>query len=297
MLIADGSHLLHRCMFVSPTIDWKMYAYIASRTLMNTIKHLHDKDVIICWDEWGSERRKKVYKEYKEREPLDLSTPEGRKRENELIHFVQARKWLYESMPKIGIQSMKVKGIEADDIAYFLVTEKLPSLEGSPTGINHLITEDRDWIQIVNEYWHLYRPISDEKITYKDFVDLYQTPERFVVMKALMGDKSDNIPKCYGMGERKVGEYADRIINNESIIDKSGLSQNLQEFISSGQFTKNIELIDFSLLGRGERRKLHIEYDESKRRVVPNPTIIDFVSLAEEIDSSNFINFGSYLQF
>jgi hypothetical protein len=293
MLIIDGSNLLWRAFHSSPTISWQMYSYLFSRIACNTIKNFHDKEAIVCWDHSGSFRRKRQYGAYKEKEKIDLATPEGRKRDLELREYCEARHWLHLNLPRMGIQSMLVKGIEADDIAYWLVTSKLPEIQMGLNRTNYLISSDKDWNQIINEYWWQYDPIKGTTTTYSNFIDEHETKDRFIFKKALLGDPSDNIPKCYGMGNAKVDQYTDKLLLNESIVDSSVLSQNLQEFIASGQFTTNISLIDFSLLGRGERRQLHIEFVESRTKV-KKTSLLDWIQMAKELDSKNMIDFGSY---
>jgi hypothetical protein len=273
-----------------------MYSYITSRMVLGLIQHFQDREVVGVWDKESSYRRKALYQDYKKKPPIDKSTLDGQKKAKELESYAEARTWLHTNLPRMGVQSLMVPGIEGDDIAYFLVEEKYPELNAGLETKNYLISEDKDWIQIITDYWALYRPLKNETITCLDVAEKFQTREKFIYRKALLGDRSDNIPKCYQMGEAKVDRYCDLLLAGKNYIDKSAISYNLRDFIDSGQFTKNLQLIDFKFLCRGERKKLHIEYDNSLQKVNLEPNLLTWIELANQIDSSNMINFGSYLQ-
>ena len=193
----------------------------------------------------------------------------------------------------MGFQSITVKGIEADDIAYWLVNTKLENESG------YLISEDRDWTQSINSNWSLYRPLSDETITFENFNTAYESKDIrtcFIIKKSFEGDTSDFIQGCNGVGKKKGPIYAKKLLANEPLNLKLKTDQSIQEFIDSGKLAKNMELIDFQMLSRGERRKINIAYDESLKIVEPQ-NFITWLNLATEIDSNNMINFGGeYLE-
>ena len=296
---------------MSPAIDWKMYAFMCARSILANVFEFKDDDATVVWDLSGSYRRKRAYPEYKERPKLDKNTPEGRKEVMELEAYIKARDWLHANLPRMSIRSIQEKGIEADDIAYWLIMEKFPSQNIGLEKTNYFCTSDLDWCQFITEYWWWYNPMKrvkdengvsisaskEEKIfDYKDFIETYGTRKRFVMRKALLGDTSDNIPKSYLMGEKNVDKYVDKLLNRESIVDDSAVSKYLQEFVRSGQLTKNLELIMFGLLGRSERKRLHISYDESNKKV-SKPVLVDWIAMGAEIDSTQFLAFGDYLNF
>lgn len=307
MLIIDGSNILSRCRFTAPITDWKMYSFQTVQSILRTIRTFKDRNVVVCWDKGQSIRRKKVAEYYKLREPIDKTTPDGRKTAMELVEYDKARTWLHTTLPKMSIQSLMVEGIEADDCAWCIVEHIVEKpLQESIS----LVTTDKDWLQIIREgvYWYniglrkkneygVYADVQDsEKIfTYEDFVATYETREKFVLRKAMLGDTSDTIPKCHLMGETNVGKYVEKLLKNESIADNKAVSKNLQEFIRSGQLSKNIELIDFAFLCKGEEQRIRQAYIESKQKV-SQPTFIDWITFGSELDSATMVEFGKYLE-
>ncbi len=98
-----------------------------------------------------------------------------------------------------NIPRLEMEGFEADDVlgsaARWAATQGL--------GVK-IITGDRDLLQLVNERTIVYLAADDQNfITAKDVQDkLHVLPEQVVDYKALVGDKSDNIPGVPGVGEK-----------------------------------------------------------------------------------------------
>ena len=98
-----------------------------------------------------------------------------------------------------NIPRLEMEGFEADDV--------LGSAAGwaAKKGLGvKIITGDRDLLQLVNERTIVYLAGDDKNfITAQDVLDkLHVRPEQVVDYKALVGDKSDNIPGVAGVGEK-----------------------------------------------------------------------------------------------
>ncbi len=101
-----------------------------------------------------------------------------------------------------NIPRLEVEGYEADDVLGSL--SRHLALEGFGVRI---ITGDRDLLQLVNERILVNLPgktLADAKDYYtKDVFELFGIrPDQVVDYKALVGDKSDNIPGVTGVGEK-----------------------------------------------------------------------------------------------
>ncbi|HET9906637.1 MAG TPA: DNA polymerase I [Anaerolineales bacterium] len=98
-----------------------------------------------------------------------------------------------------NIPRLEMEGFEADDVLGSIA--RIAANEG--LGVK-IITGDRDLLQLVNERTTVYLAgddqnyISDEDVTRK----LGVPPAQVVDYKALVGDKSDNIPGVAGIGEK-----------------------------------------------------------------------------------------------
>ena len=101
-----------------------------------------------------------------------------------------------------NIPRLEMEGYEADDVLGSLAHH----LASEGFGVK-IITGDRDLLQLVNERILVNLPgrtIADAKDYFaKDVVELFGVkPEQVVDYKALVGDKSDNIPGVAGIGEK-----------------------------------------------------------------------------------------------
>ena len=93
-------------------------------------------------------------------------------------------------------------GYEADDVIGTLATEA-----GRQGIVTYMMTPDKDYGQLVSENVFMYRPkhsggfevMGIEEIKAKFDI---QSTEQVIDMLGLMGDSSDNIPGCPGVGEK-----------------------------------------------------------------------------------------------
>ena len=106
-----------------------------------------------------------------------------------------------------NIPRLEMEGFEADDVLGSVARQE--SADG--LGVK-IITGDRDLLQLVGSGVIVSLPegkLSDSKdyITDQDVVEKFGVPPRLVVdYKALVGDKSDNIPGVAGVGEKTAQE-------------------------------------------------------------------------------------------
>ena len=138
----------------------------------------------------GRTFRDDLYKEYKgtrEKMPDDLVTQ--MKRVKQLVDV-------------FNIPRLEIEGYEADDVLGSM------SVKAVADGLGvRIITGDKDLLQLVNERVMVSLPgrsLSDSRDFFQS--DVYEfigvRPDQIVDFKALIGDKSDNIPGVYGVGEK-----------------------------------------------------------------------------------------------
>lgn len=298
MLIIDGSHLLHRIKFATPDNfipNWQYYSYSFLTASLSTMRIMKDKQVVIAWDKSGSFRRKTMYSDYKKRAPIDDSTPEGELEKLSLEQYVKARQWLHDHAKMFGFASIMIPGLEADDIAYCLTNYICPDSNGT------LMTEDRDWIQSLTKNYKLYRPISEQTITYDDvaadysFCEGLSPSQCFALVKSADGDGSDNISGINGIGYSYAKKFLSQIFNENSF-DFSGkkgqiFGDNLQKLID------NFHLISFKLIRPREKESVSKAFSEAKNNWGNCLDIMSCVELSAELDSQNALNFYNYYSF
>ncbi|MBN2119158.1 MAG: DNA polymerase I [Anaerolineales bacterium] len=108
-------------------------------------------------------------------------------------------KRIREVVDAFNIPRLEMEGFEADDVLGSIARNVL----GEGVGVK-IITGDRDLLQLVNERTTVYLAGDDQNyITAEDVIrKLGVRPEQVVDYKALVGDKSDNIPGVMGVGEK-----------------------------------------------------------------------------------------------
>src|SRR5512142_841570 len=104
-----------------------------------------------------------------------------------------------EMVDAFNIPRLEMEGYEADDVLGSIA--KVVAEQG--LGVK-IITGDRDLLQLVNERTTVYLAGDDQNyITDEDVIKrLGVRPDQVVDYKALVGDKSDNIPGVSGIGEK-----------------------------------------------------------------------------------------------
>ncbi len=119
------------------------------------------------------------------------------------------------------IKMIQQSGLEADDLIGSLV-RKFASSDCHC----YIISGDKDFCQLVNDQVFLLNPFQkgDEILDIDQVKSKYQiNPDQFVDYLALIGDDSDNIPGCHGIG--KVG--AVKLLQEFATLD--GIYENLEK--------------------------------------------------------------------
>lgn len=160
--------------------------YGFARELLRILEQEKPDFLAVAFDT-GKTFRDKIFPEYK---ATRAKMPEDLRPQIERIR---------QMVDIFNIPRLEMEGFEADDV--------LGSAAGWATkqglGVK-IITGDRDLLQLVNDRTIVYLAGDDKNfITPQDVLDkLHVRPEQVVDYKALVGDKSDNIPGVAGVGEK-----------------------------------------------------------------------------------------------
>jgi DNA polymerase-1 len=160
--------------------------YGFARELLRILEQEKPDYLAVAFDT-GKTFRDKIFPEYK---ATRAKMPEDLRPQIERIR---------QMVDIFNIPRLEMEGYEADDV--------LGSAAGwaAKQGLGvKIITGDRDLLQLVNERTIVYLAGDDKNfITPQDVLDkLHVRPEQVVDYKALVGDKSDNIPGVAGVGEK-----------------------------------------------------------------------------------------------
>jgi DNA polymerase I len=198
----------------------------------------------------GKTFRDELYPEYKatrEKMPEDLRPQIDRIRE---------------LVDTFNIPRAELEGYEADDVLGSLANWAVD--QGLTVKI---ITGDRDLLQLVNDRITVNLPgrsLSDAQDYFPDDVkeSLGVWPDQVVDLKAIIGDRSDNIPGVYGVGEKTAVKLLEKYQNLDNIY------QHIDEVTSRFQ-TKLIEGKDEAYLSQKlaqivSNLDLKIDLDQAK---------------------------------
>ena len=159
-------------------------------TLEDLLRKINPTHVGVAFDPAGGTFRHEAYEQYKAQRP---ETPE------DIRKAVPVIKQLLEAM---NIPVLEVPGFEADDVIGTL------SKQGEQAGYEvYMATPDKDYGQLVSDHVFMYRPRHTggfELMGPAEVCAKYglQRKEQVIDLLGLMGDASDNIPGCKGVGEK-----------------------------------------------------------------------------------------------
>lgn len=226
MLIIDGNSILNRQFYGIRPLTTKsglftnaLYGFM--NVLLSELDTLSPKYAAIAFDVHAPTFRHKSYDTYKAGRH---ATPEEL-----LMQFPYAKKLAH----AMGVAVLEQEGFEADDILGTLARM------GRESGVHtYILTGDRDSLQLIDDQTTVRLASNGGTITFNspEFEEKYGVkPNRFVDMKALMGDSSDNIPGVPGIGEKT----ASKLIAEWGSLD--GLYANLDK-LKKGKMLENLTL-------------------------------------------------------
>lgn len=95
---------------------------------------------------------------------------------------------------------ISIDKVEADDVISFLAQQF--ARNGKKVTI---VSSDKDFLQIVDENIEVYSPIKKKMYGKKEVEqELGMIPQNYLILKALLGDASDNLTGIKGLGEKTI---------------------------------------------------------------------------------------------
>lgn len=280
LFLLDAYALIYRAYYAfinNPRINSKGFNTSAVMGFVNTLEEILTKEkpthIGVAFDPKGGTFRHELYKEYKAQRE---ETPEVIRESVPVIK---------EILNAYRIPILEVAGFEADDVIGTLAHK---AQERDIT--TYMMTPDKDYCQLVTEKALIYRPKYGnngyEIMGPAQVLDKYglQDTKQVIDMLGLMGDSSDNIPGCPGIGEKTavklIGEFGniDGLLSN---IDK--LKGALKEKVQN-----NVEQIRFSRLLATIRTDVPIELDMEQLKF-SEPDTSKLTELFEELEFRSLI--------
>ena len=263
LFLLDAYALIYRAYYAlikSPRINSKGFNTSAIFGFVNTLEDVLKKEspthIGVAFDPAGPTFRHEAYKEYKAQRE---ETPETIRLSVPIIKDI---------IRAYNIPILEVPGYEADDVIGTLATEA-----GKRGIITYMMTPDKDYGQLVSENVFMYRPKYGDKEF--DIMGVEEIKAKFNIestsqvidMLGLMGDSSDNIPGCPGVGEKTAQKLISEFGSIENLLEHTN---KLKGAIKT-KVESNIEKIKFSKFLATIKTDVPIELDmDSLKRETPD---------------------------
>ena len=198
LFLIDAYALIYRSYYAfikNPRINSKGLNTSAVMGFVNTVNEVMTKEkpthIGVAFDPAGPTFRHEAYPEYKAQRE---ACPEDIKKSVPIIKDI---------LKAMRIPILEMPGYEADDVIGTLATKA-----GQAGVATYMLTPDKDYGQLVSSNVFMYRPrygdAGYEVLGEKEVEAKYgiPTPLQVIDLLGLMGDSSDNIPGCPGVGEK-----------------------------------------------------------------------------------------------
>jgi len=151
---------------------------------------------------------------------------------------------LYDYLECLPLTTISMEKIEADDVISFIAQEYSKEYDSKSI----IVSSDKDFLQIVDSNINVYAPIK-KKLYSKSNIEeeIKVIPENFLIMKALLGDSSDNLRGIKGAGEKTIIKSFPDIINKK--IDLEYIYKTSEEKIEDKKLYSKI-IFDWELVER-----------------------------------------------
>jgi DNA polymerase-1 len=253
--------------------------------LMRTI----DPTRIICvFDgQASSSSRKSINPEYKATRNIKRITNWELfdDKDDEFASMTMQMHRLVEYLQCLPITLISIDKVEADDTISYLAQKF--AANGKKVTIT---SSDKDFLQIVDENIQVYSPIKKKTYQKKDIQEeIGLIPENYLIMKALLGDNSDNLSGVKSLGPKTL------LKEFPELIDKPGVTlKNIYDICEQKLQTKkifasiiydwekvktNYELMNLSEPRLGDHEIFHIL--EKIKQSTPNLQVVTFLSMLE----------------
>jgi 5'-3' exonuclease len=178
------------------------------RTVDSLKKSYKASHVIIACDQGSSTYRKTLSPEYKQNRKDKQEQQTDAERAAFELFFEDFLATIATIETTTSYPVLKFQGVEADDIAAYIVSQK----SKLSTDDIWLISSDRDWDLLVQPGVSRFSYVTRKEVTIDNWNDHYEfNPEDYISIKCLTGDSGDNVAGVPGIGPKRavslVAEY------------------------------------------------------------------------------------------
>lgn len=281
LFLLDAYALIYRAYYAfikNPRINSKgqntsaIFGFV--NTLEDLLKHRQPTHVGVAFDPAGPTFRHEAYEQYKAQRE---ETPEAIRFSVPIIKDI---------IRAYRIPILEVAGYEADDVIGTLATAA-----GRQGVTTYMMTPDKDYGQLVAENVFMYRPRYGDKDF--DVLGIEEVKEKFGItspaqvidLLGLMGDSSDNIPGCPGVGEKTAQKLISQFGSIENLLANTDqLKGAIRQKVEA-----NVEQIRFSHFLATIKTDVPIDLDMDSLKL-KEPDEEELRRIFEELEFRNLID-------
>lgn len=260
LFLIDAYAIIYRAYYAfirAPRVNSKglntsaIYGFV--NTLEDVLKREKPTHIAVAFDPKGKTFRHEAYEQYKAQRE---STPE------DIRLAVPIIKKLVEAY---NIPVLEVPGYEADDVIGTMAKQ------AEQAGFEvYMLTPDKDYGQLVSDHVFMYRPkhtggfevMGPDEVKAKYGLDSH---EQVIDLLGLMGDSSDNIPGCPGVGEVTAVKLLKEFGSIDTLLSRT---EELKGALKT-KVESNKELIIFSRFLATIKTDVPVEFNEKSLEIEP----------------------------
>ena len=234
VLVIDGLNTFIRCFAVNPSTndDGIHIGGIVGflKSIGYAIKtHSPTRCVIVFDGKGGSQRRRKIFPDYKEKRRVNTRfnrTSDFSSFEDEQQSLRMQITRLLGYLNTLPLTTLMIENVEADDVMAYIAKSVLKDSKMI------LMSTDKDFIQLVDDRISVWSPTKKKMYNPEMVFEEYGIPSHnFVMYRVVDGDKSDCIPGVKGWGKKTLIKKVpmileDKVMTPQDLID-NGLDENI----------------------------------------------------------------------
>ena len=286
LFLVDGSGYIFRAYYALPSLYRKRdglptgavngFCNMLYKLIEDTNAKIKPSHIAVIFDSARETFRNEIYDEYK--------ANRGEPPEDLIPQF----KIIKESVKAFGIQSIELKGFEADDIIATYATQA--SKKNWKVSI---VSSDKDLMQVVSKNINLLDTMKNKTIGPDEVYEKFGvTPDKVIDVQALAGDSSDNIPGAPGIGIKTAADLINQFGDLEKLLKnfgeikqvkrKASIQDNINQIkISKELVTLRNDVKDIPKLEELEKKEISIS------KLVPFLVDLELNKLSERIIKKN----------
>ena len=174
--------------------------------------------VVVVWDgKGGSGNRQNIDPNYKAQRATARITHWGLydTREEEQAALVNQLLRVQDYLECLPMQQIVMEKLEADDIIAYMAKQAA----GNNKKVT-IVSSDKDFLQLINNNIEVYAPVKKKTLNSSNILEeLKVLPKNYNVIKALLGDNSDNLAGVKGLGIKTIVKEFPDLVNKVTNLD------------------------------------------------------------------------------